>query len=403
VGGVRYLVVGAGPAGTAAVVAIRRRDPGGRIVVVAPEAGPPYSRAMLPALVAGRVTLEELAFRPADEFERWGVSRRVARAVRLDRDRRELALSDGTLLPYDRLLLAPGGVPSRPAIPGLGLPGVFVLHEREDAVGILGGLAGADRAVVLGGGLIGLQVAEALGERGLAVDVVEQAPRLLPRLLDRRAAAMVQAAAEQRGVACHLGVSVARALAGEDGRLAAVRLGDGRELTTRMLVVAVGLRPDLSLAAPAGLAAARGILVDTAMHTSAPGVYAAGDVAECADGFCTPLWPRAAEGGRVAGSNMAGGAERRQGITWPQTAWHLFGVSGVALGESAGAAPQDTIYELACGPAYRRLVLREGRLVGALLVGEIRTAGVLAGLMRRGGTHRSALRQLGYAEVAPGG
>ncbi len=165
----RYLVVGAGPAGTAAVAAIRRRDPGGRVVLVAPEMGPPYSRALLPALVAGRVTSQELAFRPADEFARWGVSRRIARAVRLDPHRRELALSDGTLLPYDQLLLAPGGVPSRPAIPGLQLPGVFFLHEREDAVGILGGLSGAERALILGGGLIGLQVAEALGERGLAV------------------------------------------------------------------------------------------------------------------------------------------------------------------------------------------------------------------------------------------
>lgn len=386
------VLVGGGPAAIAAVEAIREagcRDP---VVLVSDEAGPAYCRCLLSRVVAGGETGGGLEWRPESFYRDMGVEGIWGeRAVRIDPGAQVVELAGGRRLEYRALLLATGASPVRPAVPGVDLPGIYTLRTLADARAISRAADTAQEAVVVGGGLVGLEAAEALASRGVSVTVVEAQAHLMPEQLDARAAQMLAANLKALGVEVRCGVAVASFVLGAGGRVLAVELAGGGSLAADLVVLATGVRPAIELAATAGAKIRQGVIADEEMRTSLPDVFAAGDVAEVYDpvlekNIVPGTWNVAVAQGRVAGRNIAGVTASYRPCLTAMHAGQIAGLAFVAIGQAN--APEGGPFEVhtfyrAEPPVYRRLVLKEGRLVGALLVGDVSRAGVYQAYVAR--------------------
>lgn len=376
-----YLVAGAGVAGIEAAAAIREGDPDGRILVVGEDPYPFYARIRIGELVDGRVTLERLTLRKAD----WYSDRRieVRTGVRLEgvEPGKALAdLSDGSRMAYDRLLLATGSRPFMPPIPGHDLTGVTTLRTVDDALRLKAMSEGAGTAVVVGGGLLGLEAAVALKNAGLDVAVVDIAPTLLPRQLDPGGGALVQEILERRGLVFRTGSGV-QEFSGK-GRVESVRLTDGTVFETGLVLVAAGVRAETSVARDSSIQVNQGIVVDDSLATSAPGVYAAGDCAEHR-GRLYGIWPASEAQGKAAGSAMTGVKISYNG-TIPSNTLKVGDIAVFSMGDMDPDESGDTETRHE-GDYYRRLTRDgEGRLVGAVLVGGLKERRNIVKAIREG-------------------
>lgn len=302
----RVVIVGNGVAGLTAAEAARRHDPDCLIDLVASEPYPSYNRMALAQLITTTTALRRLQLRG----DGWGDDMRVTswlntRATTLWPERRVVTLATGEALSYDSLILATGARANGPRIDGFDKAGAFVMRGADDAIRIRSFAQEhqARRAVVAGGGPLGLETAVALGQLGLEVTVVESGASVMSRHLDERAAARVRGGMEDLGVKFELATRVD--LMRGERRVSGVTLADGRALAADLFVACTGVSPNVELARGAGLGIGHGILVDDGLHTTAPGVLAAGDVAEHR-GHVYGLWGAAAEQGAVAGANAAG-------------------------------------------------------------------------------------------------
>jgi nitrite reductase (NADH) large subunit len=363
-----YLIIGTGVAGTASAAAIREHDPDGRIFLLGDEELPLYSRIRLPEYLTGRVERERLVI----QKPQWYSDRRIdlmtgTRAESIDAQAGRVFLSGGSALPYDRLLLATGAGCWVPPVPGRGLPGILTVRTVADVDRLKSAAAGQAAAVVVGGGLLGLEMAGAMGQIGLEVTVVEVAPWLLPRQLDREGGELLQRVLEKRGIRFLVGARV-DSFSGKD-HVEAVCLTGGAELAAAVVLVSAGIQPDVALAREAGIEIQKGITVDDRMATSLPGVYAAGDCA-LHRGITYGLWPAAEAQGKVAGTQMAGFGATYNG-TLPS---HTLKVSGVDV-FSAGRFDIDD--EARCKrnrgeETYQKEVFDDdGNTVGAILIGDL--------------------------------
>lgn len=412
----RHVIVGCGAAGWSAVQAIRSYDRESAITLVSGEAAPPYARMLLSYWLEGKAGEEAMCPFPAGHFEGLGVEVLSGqRATGLDPLRRLISLADGRQLSYDELLIATGASPSRPSITGLDLPGVFNLWTLDDVRGILATIRQGGEAVIIGAGFIGMQAVDALCKRGMGCTVVEVLPQVLPRILDVEAARLVEIMLRERGARVLTSSRVTEIRrAGRRTKRKEVVLGDGRALPADLVVTATGLRPNVDLARAAGLKTATGILVDDALRTSVPHIYAAGDVAEGRDlstgrGAVHATWPTAVDQGRTAGLNMAGVAVSYPGSLSMNTV-EVLGLPLASAGLFEGENLEFQKHQEAAGRVYRKLAFRDGRLVGAILVGETGDIGLLQAMIRqeadlsrwKGSLARAPLN-LGGALLAYGG
>jgi NADPH-dependent 2,4-dienoyl-CoA reductase/sulfur reductase-like enzyme/ferredoxin len=363
------VVVGTGIAGVTAADFVRRGHPDCEIHLVGNESHLLYNRMGISRVVYGRSAMSGLYLLD----EQWYNDNRITTwlntlATEIDTKRRRVRLGTGEQLDYDRLILAMGSSSSVPPFPGFGMPGTFVLRQASDA-GQIRSYAqahAARHAVVAGAGLLGLEAAYALHELGLHVTVLERGKRLMSRNIDERASALVHAHFERAGIEVAYGASTA-AIEGSVG-VQSVRLEDGRVLPCDVFLACVGITPNAELARTAGIECNRGVLVDDRMATSAPHVYAAGDVAEHA-GLVLGLWPIAAKQGEVAATNALGGDER---IVAEMPAMILKGVGlELSVVGRIEAEPGDDVVtdEDARAPSYRRLVVSNGVVAGGLVLG----------------------------------
>lgn len=369
------VVLGGGIAGLSAVETARDQSPDAVITLVHRETALPYYRLSLTRYLAGALTKDHLQLRAHSWFEERRIRLVRAEARHLDRSRRLVVLDDGTMLPYRRLLVATGAHPYVPPIPGVRFPGVHVLRTIEDADAILDRARGGARCVCIGGGLLGLETAGALARRGLAVIVLEEAPRLLPRQLARSAAARLADHLGKLGIEVRTAVKVTK-IVGDDS-VRAVRSADGSEMPADLVVIAAGVRPNIELARSAGLAVNRGLVVDDGLQTNDPDVLAAGDVAEHR-GIVWGLWTVAAEQGALAGRAMAGAAVAYEGNP-PATYLKVVELPVFSIGRFEEEAPADRVIEQADEARLVRILLRDGRVVGGNLVGDP----ILADALRR--------------------
>ncbi len=359
----RIVVLGNGIAGVTAADHVRRRHPDCAIDVVAAEPHPLYNRMGISRLIYGRSAMVGLHLLP----DAWYDDNRVTcwlntRAHEIDRDAGEVRLGTGERLPYDRLILATGSEAHVPEIPGFGRPGTFVLRTATDALGLREFVqhARAGQAVVAGGGLLGLEAAYAMHKLGLRTTVLERGRWLLRRQLDERAGELL------RGYLSNLGIEVlleSEAATVDHGH---VVTSDGSRLPADVFLVAAGIAPSVELARRAGLATARGVLVDDHLRTSDERIFAAGDIVEWRESILG-LWPVAVEQAEVAAENAVGGTRAYAG-TIPQTMLKVVGVELFSMGAISG--PNEVVDEDTESLRYRKLVLdEEERVIGAILLG----------------------------------
>lgn len=375
------MIVGNGPAGFAAASAIRARDPRAEITVVTEEPHFFYSRVLLSRFLGGGLDRPRLFLAGEDTYRSLGIKLLAGRRAISARGEGsgEVELDDGSSLPWDRLLLAPGSSPVRLEAPGADLPGVFYLRTLEDARAIAGRARRGERALVVGGGMIGFKATEGLLEQGMRVTMVVSSPRVLSQALDAEGSRLVEEMLAAYGVTVLTGVDVVGFSA--RGENLEATLSDGKAISCRLAVVGKGVRPNLELARALGLRVDRGILCDQYLSASRPGVFAAGDAAQVFDpAYGEPrvnaVWPHAVAQGRIAGINMVDGPRERF--------WGGVGRNAITLGKiqviSGGlVAPRDGEYEevKVWGPGwYRKLTLRGERAVGAAFVGDVTGAGV---------------------------
>lgn len=382
-----YAVIGNSAAAVNACDAIRSLDGEGSLAVFSEEKYRCYSRPLISYLVAGEIDAQGMYYRPAKYYQKLGIDFHAGvRVVSLDPAKRLLVTEDGEKVKWKKLLLAAGFRPFIPPIEGLDGVDYLTFVSWDDAKRMLRLTTKPVAALVIGAGLIGMKAAEALHARGSAVTVVEKMERVLPLALDERASAMVSERCRREHISIVTGQSVARVepRGGHRGRAV---LEDGSEVPFDLLVVAVGVRPRVELAAEAGLECGAGVLVDERLRTSQEGIFAAGDVAEAMDivrgePAVNALWPIAALQGKYAGMNMAG-----REVPYPggnsMNAVEFFGLPVLSAGV---VNPPDTSYEVITRQGddgdYRKVVLHGDVLVGMLVAGNIERAGILTSLIQ---------------------
>ena len=386
-----YVIVGNGVASVGAIEGIRKLDKEGNIVVVSEENTPTYGRPLISYFLAGKIGLDRMSLRPDGYYEKNNVELKLgSRVVGLDTGSKTLALSNGESGSYDKLLLATGGVPFMPPIKGLEGPGIYNFTTLAHAEILLDIAQNIRNVVVIGGGLIGLKAAEGLFDNGLKVTIVELGPRVLSAAFDDVAGKMVSRRLETEGLGIRCGSTVEEVLRGPSGGINGVRLASGEIIACEAVVVAIGVVPSLTPAKEAGLNIRRGIKVDEFLHTSAEDVYAAGDVAEAYDMITddvrvTPIWPNAYSQGYYAGMNMTGKKNEKHPGGLAMNAISFYGLPTASLGMVNPAPEEDCeicTYADDEKQTYRKLVFRNDRLVGYVLVGDIDFAGLYTGFVR---------------------
>jgi NAD(P)H-nitrite reductase large subunit len=353
------------------------------VTIVGAEPDPPYNRVLLSQVLAGAVADQELPLRHPDWFAKRGVALRLGVAARhVDTAARTVELADGELLDYDELVLATGSRPFVPPVAGADLPGVHVFRTRADARAIAAAADDARRAVVIGGGLLGLEAARALRERGCQTTVVHLADRLMEQQLDAPAASLLERALRDLRIRVRTSART-EAIVG-DGRASHVVLEGGEELPADLVVIAAGIVPDIDLAQTSGLETARGVLVDDELRTSAAGVRAVGECAEHR-GTTYGLWSPLLEQARALGASLAGVPAAFLGAV-PATTLKVAGVELFCCGRVNASDRDDEVLSLDSRlRRYRRLLVRDdGRLAGAILLGDLRDARALRELLRDG-------------------
>lgn len=363
-----YAIIGAGVAGSTAAQAVRETDPEGEIRVFTQEPYAFYTRIRLPELIAGRVAPERLILKGEAWFRENRIDLHVGeRVTEVRKDPLTVVSSKGTY-PADRILLATGGHAFVPPLPGSDLEGVFTLRTIDDALRIAQRAKEAKKAVVIGGGLLGLEAGNGLRLLGLEVGVAEVAERLLPRQTDPQGAIILRGTMERMGFEFHLGAR-SKEIQGEGGVARHLLLGDGRALEADLFLISAGVRPYLDLARQLDLEIGLGIKVNDRMETSVPGIYAAGDAVEHR-GLYYGIWPAAEEQGRVAGVNMASGQATYEG-TVMSNKLKVAGIELVSAGEidPEGKLESEVVSDPVRG-VYRKVVYRDDTLVGCILIGD---------------------------------
>lgn len=384
------VIVGTGMAGLRVAEAIVERAPRhARLTMLGTEPDPTYNRILLSKVLARTADLGDIELKPASWYAESGIDLRTATsAAGIDLDRSVVHDEIGETHPYDALVVATGSRPFVPPIEGRDLPHVFRFRTTADALAIAAAADRAERAVVVGGGLLGLEAAAGLLSRGLEVTAVETADRLMVQQLDHGGAAMLARELEGLGLTSLTGRSVTQIHPDR------VRLNGGEELPADLVVVAAGVRAQTALAAEAGIEVRRGILVDDELRTSAPGVWAVGECAEHR-GTVYGLWAPLAEQAAVAGASVLG---EPAGFAGADTATTLK-IAGIDLfvggPQAAGPDGEEIVVSDTRRSVYRKLVLEGSRLAGAIVVNEPQLARRVVELLRTGSEVSAALLEPG--------
>ncbi len=388
-----YLIVGNGVAGNSAAEMIRRLDASGAITIFSRSRHPFYYTPALPEYLSGEKELRRFTLHDLTWYERNRVDFHAGEEVTaIDPAAGTVQTMDGRRYRYDRLLLATGGSANVPPIEGVDLDGVFTLRTVEDADRIRARAKISRKVIVIGGGLLGLEAGNGLRKLGLEVVVLERSPRLLPRQMDEGGAALLLRQMERMGFRFRLDQRVSRIEAG--GKTLSVCLETGEKLAAEMVLLSAGVRPEVALAESIGVEVDRGVKVDDWMMTSVEGIYAAGDVIECR-GRYYGIWPAAMAQGRIAGTNMAGGEARYEG-TVPANKLKVAGIDLVSMGDiDCEGEKEALLYVDGRKYVYRKIVLQDGRIAGAILFGDIRGSDEIQGAIRTGKDVSSVRSQLG--------
>jgi nitrite reductase (NADH) large subunit len=367
------------------------------VAVIGEEPRLAYNRVLLSSVLAGEIAASDISLKPASWWSDRGVTLCYGAGVTaVDVAARTVTLSDGAALPFAKLVFATGSRAMCLPVAGADLPGVMTFRNMGDVASIARAACGGARAVVIGGGLLGIEAAYGLAKAGAAVTLVHLMDRLMERQLDAPAAALLKRALEARGIEVLLNAATARFIG--DSHVEGVVLKDGRVLAADTVVAAVGIKPNAELAARAGIAVNRGIVVDDHVATNEPNVFAIGECAEHR-GICYGLVEPAHEQARVLAERLAGRDARYRGSV-NATNLKVSGVHVFSAGDFLGAPGTESIVLSDRGlGTYRKLVIAEGRVVGAVLYGDTTDALWYLDLIRSGAAIETIREELIFGRV----
>jgi nitrite reductase (NADH) large subunit len=350
------------------------------IAVIGDEPRLAYNRVLLSSVLAGETASHDIELKPAAWWRDRGVTLKYGCvATEIDVGRRELKIANEQSIVFSKLVLATGSTPLRLNVPGADLAGVHTFRDSRDVDLLLTLAAGKKCVVVVGGGLLGLEAAYGLAKAGAAVTLIHLMDRLMERQLDAPAAELLKSLVERKGIRILLNANTA-CLHGET-RVAGVELADGRRIDAGAVIFAAGIRPNVALAKNAGIPVNRGIVVDDHLATGAPDIFALGECAEHR-GICYGLVEPAYEQAHVLAQHLAGRAAVYGGSV-VSTNLKVSGVSVFSAGDFMGAEGSESIVlNDASGGTYKKLVISDGRLTGAVLVGDVGDALWYLGLIR---------------------
>lgn len=382
----KTVIIGNSAAGWNALESFRKYDGASKVTIISHEPGPAYSRVLLPYYLRGKIPFENLFIHSWNYYQDLKAETVFGKRVTgLDDRGKVLTLCDGGKIPFDRLLIATGANPVKPPIKNLHGPGIYHMWTLEDARHIEPYFRPGKRLLVLGSGFVSLQAAWSAVERGLKVTVFELAPRIMPQVLDEKAAALLHAKILEQGVDLHVGMSTEKVERNQDGSITVY--GKGQDpISVDLIIVGTGVRPNTAFLKDSRISTDRGILVDDRMETNVPGIYAAGDVVQgpTCFGECYinhALWPTGVEQGKVAGANMAGRDIRYQG-SLNMNVTQMFGVTVASMGKfQCDNRYQEKIWYQADQGKYHKIVFDEEIPVGGIVVGNSEQAALL-GLLR---------------------
>lgn len=407
----RYVIIGNGAAGITAAEELRRRDARASITIATDDRFAMYSRPGLAYILTDEVSAEQAIARKPEWYERHRIQLVYSRAERIDYEARQVRLANGQNLPYDALLIAVGALAVAAPFPGGDLDGVVYLDNMDNTLDIIRRAKTAPAAVVVGGGITALEMAEGLAHHRVETHYLVRKNNLWSALLNDAESQLVEKQIHHHGVHIHYGREIAEML-GANGRVTGVKTNQGEVIACQIVGVAIGVKPNLALAKDTPLKIERGILTNEYLETNIPGVFAAGDCAQIYDVWsgqsCVDsLWPTAVASGRTAAANMTGAKQPyHKGV--PFNAALLFGLHLTAIGQVAAAGRSgDDAEELQFisrgssevwsakpgngytsawaddGASSQRLVVRDNAIVGALLLGNQRLADPLRDLIDR--------------------
>ncbi len=366
----QYIIIGNGVAGVTAAQNIVKAAPDSEVHIFGAEPYVYYQRPRLWEFLAGEIAQDNLYFRPAEWYVDKGIQLHLGKRItRLSPQEHTLTLNDGSHVTYDRLLLAMGARPFVPPFEGANQEGVFTLRAIDDALAMKEYAKGLKSAIVIGCGLLGLETARAITSMGLKTSVLEVMPHVLPRQLDKEGAGVLRTQLEDMGLNI-VTDAVTETILG-DGRATGVRLKDGREIEGKLILVSTGIRSRIGLAQDAGLEVNRGVVVNEHLQTSAPDVYAAGDVAEFEE-IVYGIIPAAIEQSIAAAANMVNDGSATYSGTLPSTTLKVVGIDLTSLGNATTTEDDfDIVRQIEPQPGvYKRLTLRDGKVVGAIMLGD---------------------------------
>jgi NAD(P)H-nitrite reductase large subunit len=391
----KYLVIGNSTAAVAAIEGLRQIDSRYPILLAAKEKSRVYSRPLISHLLAGDIEENSMFLRPPDFYATNNVEARLGVEIEIvNPDKRSARTRAGEELAFEKLLIAVGGRPIVPPIEGFDAFGVFTFTGWDDARAVDEFIKRKEsrstplRAVVIGAGMIGIKALEALRARGVETAVVEREDRLLPQALGKNASAFVERTLREAGAEIRCGARVQRIRKNERNCAAGVTIEDGRDIPCDLVIMAVGVAPDISLVRNTAIKTERGIIVDQRCMTSVEGIYAAGDVSQPTDSLDgtsrpIPIFVNAFRQGRTAGINMGGGSAEVKNI-FSMNSMEIFGMPLITAGLAAASGPDFTVLEKnePTSGVYKRIVLKNDRIVGTTFIGDVDNAGIFNGLMK---------------------
>jgi len=388
---VKYLIIGNSVAAVAAVEAIREKDGKGDITLISDEPQFVYSRPLISYLLAGNVKVEQMYYRGKNFYENNKVRAVLGKRVTsVDAANRKVVLEDGEEFLFEKLLIATGGKPIVPKTKGSDLNGVFTFTKWDDVEKIKKLLLGTEvkRAVIVGGGLIGLKAAEGLTALGIKITIVELSDRIMSSTFDGTTSEMMKKILEKRGVEV-VTKNTADEIIANGSKVGGVVLRDGTRINCEMVVFAIGVSPNIEMVKNSGIKVNRGIHVDEYMRTNFPDIYAAGDVVEAydlvlRDNRPIAIWPNASIQGAVAGHNMAGGTKKYVG-SFAMNSIEICDIPTISMGLTDPPAGKG--YEVLQQldeekPTYRKIILKDNVVVGAIFVNDIDRAGIFTSLIK---------------------
>ena len=386
------VVIGNGMAGMRTVEELHKLDPDMYdITVFGAEPHGNYNRILLSPVLAGEKTMDDIMLNTREWYVQHGITLHAGDPVEhIDRRKRIVRARSGLEVRYDRLLIATGSKPFIIPVPGHQLPGVLAFRDIQDVESMLEAARNHKHAVVIGGGLLGLEAANGLQRQGMSVTVVHVTDALMNQQLDKPAAQLLQKALEDKGLKFMLNAQTAE-IVGTD-RATAVRFKDGSEIPADLVVMTAGVRPNIELAKSAGLHCDRAIIVDDTLQTYDPRIYAVGECVQhrsATFGLVAPIWDQA----RVCGAHLAGAGVRRYVQQTSPTRLKVTGVDLYSVGDFVGGeGSEDLVLRDARRGVYKRLVLKNNRVTGAVLYGDVKDGPWYFGLIQNN-TDITSIRQ----------